>query len=796
MAGENVQEVLVIAKLAGTNAFLRDNEKLVGANMQLAASTREAGLAMEETGKRGLIMTQMMYTLRRGVYFGTLALVGFGVEALKMGYNFDTAMQTATVALRPFFNSTQALNRSLNQLWTIAKYSPFQIKDMTLAFRAMYPAFRQLGISADDTVGTIKALVDALAVSGKTTPASLNRVSVALQHMAFLGHVTGQTVNQLARDGIPIFNILTKELGLTGDQIHRIGTLGIPSMVLLKAFRQYIETTPGYMNAAYRQSTQTLHGLFTTFKDNISRLFGALEMGGFGSVQQAFKRLDDFFNGFFAKFPGRSVTIHQFVQYAFGSSAATLVDHFVESLKLLVSILENLAKQIIHNKLLWGTFYLLLALLVPLLKLVNWFVKDFGFLLYILIPLLIAWKIQQMYVNLMIQRAIFYEAAQKIATKELTIWQVLLNKELFTYKIVMWAVTGAQKAYNAALIFYTAISTGVARNANGTFRAFTLLETITLKLKYAFLALMRGEFVLFWGELTTAIGLARKALVDLATTLWERVVPAEVAAWIAGLGPIAWIIAAVVALIAVLVVLYFKWKAFHDLVNATVKFLWDHPILLVLVPIVGWIVFIIRMLWYFKAQWKEVWDFIADQAEKVWHKITQQWTSLKHDFNDLVQFIKDVWGSLEPALIWPFKEMWRRISPIINWIVSKLSWVGHHLGWLGHIPGEHFVGKYLLGLADGGTMRQPGMALVGERGPELLLLPGGATVLPLPANTVNANLGGGHATADPLKRDFRAGYFAAQDVAPDRPLVIQLMLDKKVLEEVTVTSLNKRVARR
>jgi phage-related minor tail protein len=38
-------------------------------------------------------------------------------------------------------------------------------------------------------------------------------------------------------------------------------------------------------------------------------------------------------------------------------------------------------------------------------------------------------------------------------------------------------------------------------------------------------------------------------------------------------------------------------------------------------------------------------------------------------------------------------------------------------------------------LATGGTMAQTGAALVGEKGPELVTLPGGATVTPLPAVT-------------------------------------------------------------
>jgi hypothetical protein len=70
-------------------------------------------------------------------------------------------------------------------------------------------------------------------------------------------------------------------------------------------------------------------------------------------------------------------------------------------------------------------------------------------------------------------------------------------------------------------------------------------------------------------------------------------------------------------------------------------------------------------------------------------------------------------------------------------------------------------------------------------------------VLPLPATTVNKHLGGGaHETAAPLKKDFKAGYSGSQDWGPEKPLVIQLLLDKKVLEEVVVRRQSNRMSRR
>src|SRR5439155_22917979 len=108
-----------------------------------------------------------------------------GVAAVKWGFDFNSAMQQARVALDPLQSSTFNVNRELDYLFNFTKYTPFQFKDITIAFRQMYGALQPLGISANDVNDYIKAMVDALSFAGRTSPGALNRVAVALQHVAF-----------------------------------------------------------------------------------------------------------------------------------------------------------------------------------------------------------------------------------------------------------------------------------------------------------------------------------------------------------------------------------------------------------------------------------------------------------------------------------------------------------------------------------------------------------------------------------------------------------------------------------
>jgi Tape measure protein len=276
----------VLLRLRGAADYIAQMEAASRTNLRFARDTRAAAMATQQLTRRTWLQNQALFTLRRYAFYGTLAITGLAVEIIRLGFSYQNALQTSRVALAPVITSTSALNKELQQLYGIAALSPFLFKDTVVAFRQMYAAFHPLGISVEFTNKTIQALIDALSYAGRTTPSALNRVSVALQHMAFLGRLNGQTVLQLARDGLPIYAALHKQLGLTADQMHRIGDLGIDSQTALKALIRYINTTPGYMGAALRQANQTLSGSWAQFRDILSQAAGGTVAGSFTGLHR------------------------------------------------------------------------------------------------------------------------------------------------------------------------------------------------------------------------------------------------------------------------------------------------------------------------------------------------------------------------------------------------------------------------------------------------------------------------------------------------------------------------------
>ena len=92
--------------------------------------------------------------------------------------------------------------------------------------------------------------------------------------------------------------------------------------------------------------------------------------------------------------------------------------------------------------------------------------------------------------------------------------------------------------------------------------------------------------------------------------------------------------------------------------------------------------------------------------------------------------------------------MWNGIKKIINWIIGGINKLIEGLNkfsvkvpdWVpGNMKSFGFNIKRIPQLAEGGSVNLSGSALVGEKGPELLTLPRGATVSPLVAGAGGGN---------------------------------------------------------
>jgi TP901 family phage tail tape measure protein len=255
-----------------------------------------------------------------------------------------------------------------------------------------------------------------------------------------------------------------------------------------------------------------------------------------------------------------------------------------------------------------------------------------------------------------------------------------------------------------------------------------------------------------------AIWIALQTAFVIASALASGGILEMTVAWVAlsaalDINPFVLIIIGLIAIGTALYMAYKRIKWFHQAVDAVVhaiiaafkwlgnaiwdvvKFIGQHwKWLLLLMGPFGWVVLALIAHWkWFK---KEIAPII-------------NW--LVGAFHWALTAIKNIWKTVGPILAFPFKWAWKNvIQPVANWIVGAFHWVvkqvthawnsimgpiktvGHFFGGVGHAAGS--IGSsigHFFGLQQGGTIASPGMALVGEHGPELLNLPRAASVIPL-----------------------------------------------------------------
>jgi tape measure domain-containing protein len=451
----SAEEVVVLARLAGTRQFVANAQADTAAMEEMKVASEGVGRSFSRTTRHGFLMNQMLFTTRRIMFGTTLGLLAVSAAVVKLGWSYNSSMQQASVALRGFFPTQQAVNDELDRLFQIAKYTPFTFKDATLAFRSLYPPLSKLGVSAGTVNDTILAMANGLSVAGRVSPAALNRVSVALQHMAFQGHLTGQTVNQLARDGINISDVLKKELGLTENQLHNVGKLGIPAMTVLKAINHYMLNEPGYKNAALRQSLMTFHGLWTTMLDSLSQVMGIVEKGIFSKLQDKLMRLVLFFGRISDQMKTTGGSLHDLILAINNeltpnsNGVLKFWSAFSGALHYAWQILSLLVYTLSHSVIVMGTVYLGLVALKDVLHLAYVTMNVWVPLLQILIPLWIAYKATLIGAAIAQGILTFEETLATTATKDLTFFQWLLVASVRAQRIAWWLADAAMAAYIA-----------------------------------------------------------------------------------------------------------------------------------------------------------------------------------------------------------------------------------------------------------------------------------------------------------------------------------------------------------
>ncbi|WP_036374351.1 phage tail tape measure protein [Micromonospora sp. ATCC 39149] len=266
------------------------------------------------------------------------------------------------------------------------------------------------------------------------------------------------------------------------------------------------------------------------------------------------------------------------------------------------------------------------------------------------------------------------------------------------------------------------------------------------------------------GPLATGLGLLAGiiGLIVLGTKLWAA---AQIALNVAMmLNPVGLIILAVIGLIAIIVGLWLKFEGFRNFWKAV----WE-GIVTAFQWAVDWIVggwtwlfetvVALAVGWWelFSGFWGAIGDFFVGLFQGWWRLFTGFWSAVFGGIADAWKWVTakvsefvDYIGGLPARIRAKARGMFDGLKDAfrsaINWMIGKWNSFSLTLGGgsvLGmDIPSVTLATPNIPYLAKGGHILDAGMAVVGERGPELVHLGRGATVQPLTGGAQGGGVSG------------------------------------------------------
>lgn len=507
-----MNEVVINLLLAGKRRVIAGLAETGAAMKTLGTTTDRTGKIMTHTTRRTWLMNQALFTLRRILFGVTIGFLGLGVIALKWGFDYNKAINNASVGFEGFINGTQAIQDELAKLYYIAAITPFTFPQILKAARQLVPYTDTLKQANDIT----EALSNSLAAVGVANAGVYQRATIQFTHILALGRVTGIQLNALARDQIALPKMLAAYYHTTTATVIEMVKKGlVPAGDAVKALIAY-QHTAGYEGKNFALATRTVTGAWATFKDIVGKAMGGTTKGIFSGLLKNLQEVDKAMLPLIAG--NKPITLNMIIE-ALDKGLSPQTHIIINLFNLLYGFVQGLT----------GTFWLLFYVLDKLVfGPLGWFGK-------------------------------VTHTGVKAARM---------------FGIVIGVATAALIIQRTAL-YLGALAHGV----------YTLATNISTKASMINTLWIRRQAAAYLG-LTIWQWAATGSTTSLAAAFWVLTV-----AMLSN--PLTWIIAGIVLLVAGLVILYFKWQWFHDLVNKTVTWLKDHMYVLALVPIVGPILMLI-----------------------------------------------------------------------------------------------------------------------------------------------------------------------------------------------------------
>lgn len=201
----------------------------------------------------------------------SLALGAAGVAAVGFGIQQAASLEQTKIGFEALLGSAQEADSFIREMQKFAATTPFEFAGLADNARRLLAMGQAANISREDILPLLTTIGDLVSVLGQP-PEAIDRIITALSQMSSKGKVSTEELLQIgeAVPGFPVFQAMADGLGISTAALQdQLQSGSIPATEGIDALIKGMERFPGAAGAMAKQS-QTLIGLFSTFKDTIS----------------------------------------------------------------------------------------------------------------------------------------------------------------------------------------------------------------------------------------------------------------------------------------------------------------------------------------------------------------------------------------------------------------------------------------------------------------------------------------------------------------------------------------------
>lgn len=220
---------------------------------------------------------------------GGLAMMGIGAAALapliafgKSAFGVSSTFAQTEKTFAVFTGSLANARKHIADLQVFAERTPFDFLDLTQYSRQL----QAYGFNVERVIPMLKSLGDAAAAM--QDPMVLERLARALGQMQAKGKLSGEELRQVAETGIPVYDILKKKLGLTGEQLGKMASQSIDAEKAIGAILEGLDEKYGKMMDEFMKTPQ---GIVSNIGDMATRIKKTIGDAFYGDITGILQRI-------------------------------------------------------------------------------------------------------------------------------------------------------------------------------------------------------------------------------------------------------------------------------------------------------------------------------------------------------------------------------------------------------------------------------------------------------------------------------------------------------------------------